>query len=127
MKSIQIAALALATVALTACGSVPKRKFQFDVIDTAEQPLPAMIIVENQWSEAASDQQFVNVTGDNTLELELTFKSKAVMVTAVPISAEDGKPTDVPQNERQVRDFKPKSKTVLLGDAGKQLFILERQ
>jgi len=127
MKAIQLTACALAAVAMTACGSVPKRKFTFDVIDTSEQPLPAMIIVENQWSEAAGDKQFVNVTGDNTLELELTFKSKRVLVTAVPIAAEDGKPTDVPQNERQVRDFKPGRREVELRDAQKQLFILERQ
>ena len=59
--------------------------------------------------------------------LDQAGDSSSLLVTAVPIAAEDGKPTDVPQNERQVRDFKPGRREVELTDAPKQLFILERQ
>lgn len=122
--------LSLASALCTACGSVPTRTFQFDAIDVEEKPLPALVVVGDDWIGAAERQQFVNLDkNDSSLTLELKFDRAEVDVTvaAVQVDPDTGKPTKVPKSRGEPNEFVAEPRRVQITDPQMQMFILPRR
>ncbi|MBL8755964.1 MAG: hypothetical protein JNK15_21895 [Planctomycetes bacterium] len=123
--------LCLSTLcAMTACGSIPTKAFEFDAIDTAEQPRPCLVVVNDDWVGAAEKNQFVNVDGDDALRLEIPFTAAEIEVTIAPVLVESGKVTRVPKTRKEARDysgFMDDTRRLRLLDPMRQLFILARK
>ncbi|MFK7740280.1 MAG: hypothetical protein AB8H80_08145 [Planctomycetota bacterium] len=124
--------LALCAVAAlsTACGSVPKRTFVFDAIDTGEDPRPAMIVVDQDWLAAGQNKQFINLNSNDELTLDLEFKSRDIEIMAVAIRTLDGTPVSVPTNPRdaaEISEYELDSRKLRAKDAERQLFIFQRK
>lgn len=116
--------------ALTACGSIPKKQFEFRAIDTADAPHPCMIVVNDDWAAAAEKNQFVNLEGNTPLVLEIPFPTAEVEVTVAPVRVESGKVTRVPKSRKEARDysnFMDDVRRLRLGDPRVHLFILVRK
>jgi hypothetical protein len=119
-----------ALCAMTACSSIPKKTFEFDAIDTAEQPRPCLVVVNDDWVGAAEKNQFVNVEADNTLRLDIPFPAAEIEVTVAPVLVEGGKVTRVPKTRKEARDysgFMDDTRRLRLLDPARQLFILARK
>lgn len=122
----------LSTVAAlcTACGSVPTRSFRFDAIDVEEKPLPALVVVGDDWIGAAERQQFVNLDkNDSALDLVLQFDRAEVevIVAAVEVDPDTGKPTKVPKSRSEPNEFVAEPRRVQITDPQMQLYILPRR
>lgn len=130
MNNLHKFTLAACAATLCSCGGVPKRTFTFDAIDTSDDARAAMIVLDQDWVAASQNKQFVNLTSDNELPLELTFQSANVEVTAVAIRTLDGTPVSVPMNPREAEEkseYVLRTRNVQLRDGEKQLFIFERK
>lgn len=122
--------LSVCAAALTACGGVPTRRFQFDAMDVEEKPLPAMIVIGDDWLGAAERQQFVNLDNrDSTLALDVTFDRGEIEITvaAVPVHPDTGKPQRVPKSRSEPNEFVAEPRRLRLTDPEVQLFILPRR
>ena len=113
-----------------ACGSIPKRTFEFRVIDAAEQPRPCLIVVGNQDFQAAADKnQIVSVGSSDWLQLELEFPTSLVEITVAPLVVDGTKVGRLPKTRKEARDmssFNDETRQLRLDDPKKQLFILSR-
>jgi hypothetical protein len=119
----------LALGALAACGSVPKRSFEFEVIDTNERPVPALIVIGDGWQEAADNGQYVNVTGDDSKVLEIAFPTKEITVTIAPVVVKDGKVERIPRTGAEAKTFsgyRDESRGLRASDHSRMLFILSK-
>jgi hypothetical protein len=115
---------------MTACAGIPTKTFEFDALDTAEQPRPCLIVVNDDWVGAAEKNQFVNVDGDDVRRLEITFPSSEIEVTIAPVMVESGKVTRVPKTRKEARDysgFMDDTRRLKTSDPTRQLFILARK
>ncbi len=115
--------------AMTACGGIPTKTFEFDAIDTGENPRPCLVVVNDDWVAAAEKNQYVNVERDDALQLVLSFPSSEVEVTVAPVIVENGKVARVPKTRKEARDyslFVDESRRLLITDPRRQLFILPR-
>lgn len=123
--------LSLSLLGVTAaCGSIPKKSFEFLAIDAGEQPRPCMIVVNDDWVTAAEKNQFVNVDGAGSLVLEIPFPTAEVEVTVAPVLVESGKVTRKPTSRKEARDysgFMDDVRRLRATDPRKQLFILMRK
>ncbi len=121
----------LPVLALTAaCGSIPTRTFEFAAIDTAENPRPCLIVVNDDWVGAAERNQFVNVADNGALRLEVAFPVAEVEVTAAPVLVESGKITRVPKSRKEAVDysgFMDDQRKLRATDHPRVLFILRRK
>jgi hypothetical protein len=123
--------LSLSLLAATAaCGSIPTKTFEFDAIDAGEVPRPCLIVVNDDWATAAEKNHYVNVDGDDALQLEIAFPVSEVEVTIAPVLVESGKVTRVPKSRKEARDytgFTDDTRRLRLTDPRRQLFILTRR
>lgn len=113
-----------------ACGSVPTKTFRFDAIGADEKPLPAIVVVGDDWIGAAQKKQFVNVGNkDDELSLPLTFDRGSVEVTvaAVEINPDTGEPERVPRSRMDRSDYVAEPRRIEPTDPVKALFILQRR
>lgn len=116
--------------ALTACGSIPEKQFEFRAIDTSDAPHPCMIVVNDDWATAAEKNQFVNLEGNAPLVLDIPFPSAEVEVTVAPVRVESGKVTRIPKSRKEARDysnFMDDVRRLRLSDPRVHLFILVRK
>jgi hypothetical protein len=116
--------------ACAACGSIPKKQFEFRAIDTGDQPRPCMIVVDDDWAGAAEKSQFVNLDGSAPLTLTLPFTSAEVEITVAPVLVESGKVARVPKSRKEARDYSgymDDVRRLRLRDAPVVLFILVRK
>ncbi len=117
-------------VALAACGSVPTREFEFRAIDTADQPRPCMIVVNDDWQTAAEKAQFVNVDGNQPLKMTIPFPTAEVEITVAPVLVDSGKVARIPKSRKEARDysgFNDDVRRLRLGDTRVHLFVLVRK
>jgi hypothetical protein len=123
--------LPLSLLALTAaCGSIPTKTFEFAALDTAENPRPCLVVVNDDWVAAAERKQFVNVEDSGTLPLEIAFPLAEVEVTVAPVLVESGKVSRVPRSRQEARDysgFVDEQRRLRPTDPRRQLFILRRK
>lgn len=123
--------LPLPLLALTAaCGSIPTRTFEFSAVDTAENPRPCLIVVNDDWVGAAERNQFVNVSDNTPLPIEIAFPVAEIEVTAAPVQVESGKITRVPKSRKEAVDFSSfvdEQRRLRATDHRRQLFILRRK
>ena len=129
MKSILRPVSLLALVTLTACGSIPTRDFEFDAMDVGENPRPCMVVINDDWVGAEARKQFVNVTSDDVLTLNIAFPSPSVEVTMAPMLMINGQPK-VPKSRKEARDssgFMEDVRRVERTDPKRVLFILPRK
>lgn len=119
-----------ASLGAVACGGVPTRKFQFKVVDTSEQPRPALIVIDNQdFATAAEKNQFVSVDSNDWLSLTLSFPSSEVEITVAPVVVDGNRVSRVPKDRKEaveLSNFKDDTRRLHLDDPQKQLFILPR-
>jgi hypothetical protein len=130
MNAIRCSLFSLTALLATACGSVPKRSFQFDAIDVEETPRPCLVVVNDDWIGAAERNQVVNVAGDDALAVELEFRSSEVEVTMAPVLVEGGKVQRMPKSRKEARDysgFMEETRRLMFTDPDRQLFILPRK
>jgi len=123
--------LSLSVLAFAAaCGSVPTKTFEFDAIDAGETARPCLVVVNDDWATAAEKNYYVNVGGDDTLNLEISFPVSEVEVTIAPVLVESGKVTRVPKSRKEAREytgFTDDTRRLRLTDPRRQLFILVRK
>lgn len=127
MRRHQRLFLLAAPALLTACGSVPTRTFQFDAVSDAGTPLPALVVVGDDWVGAAQNRQFVNIAHkDDTLPLKVAFDRAEVQVTvaAIEVNPDTGEPERIPRSRMDRSDYKAEPRQLQLRDPLKQLFIL---
>ena len=87
----KLAITGFACLAATACGSIPKRTFQIDVLTTAEKPNPCLVVVDGNVAAALRAKQYVNVKSEHApLDLEVAFVKKSVKITVIPVELTDG-------------------------------------
>lgn len=124
------AVLLIAGLGATACGGIPTRQFRFRVIDTAEQPRAALIVIENQdFATAAEKNQFVNVTSNDWLPLTVEFPTATVEITVAPLVVDGNKVSRIPKDRKEaieLSNFKDDTRILRVDDPEKQLFILPR-
>jgi hypothetical protein len=119
---------ALACICATACGSVPKKKFIFDVIDHNQNQHPALVVVDDDWEAAKENNQVVNVGGKNELEITIPFRTPRVDITIAPLELTDDKKivrwpksrTDSFNSDFQSGD----PREIFITDPKRQLFII---
>ena len=120
-----------ALLCLTACGSIPSREFEFDAIDVNENARPCLVVLNDDWASANENQQYVNLTSDNSLVLKIEFpKAPEVEITMAPVLVADGKVQRVPKSRREARDFSgfvEEVRKVQLTDPRKVFFILAKK
>lgn len=117
-------------LAMTACGGIPTKKFEFDAMDVNEQPRPCLVVVEGDWVAAAEKNQYVNVNDDDVLTLDLPFRASEIEITMAPVIVENGKVTRVPKSRKEASDysgFVDESRRLLITDPKRQLFFLRRK
>jgi hypothetical protein len=123
--------LSLSLLGLSAaCSSVPKKTFEFSVIDNGENPRPSLIVVNDDWVGAVQRNQFVNVSDHSPLRVEIAFNVAEVEVIAAPVLIESGKITRVPNSRKEAVDytgFIDDQKRLRVTDHPRQLFILRRK
>lgn len=128
--------LLLAAALLAACNSVPTKTFRFDAVDGEEHPLPAMVVVGEDWVGAAERKQFVNVEHkDDVLSLPVVFDRGEVEITvvALPVDPDSGKPTRIPRSRSDPSDYVSDTndnnnpRRLRPGDPVLQLFMLTRR
>jgi hypothetical protein len=125
-SALSVSLLALAT----ACAGVPSKQFEFRCIDAAETPRPCMIVVNDDWQSAEEKSQFVNVQGNEPLQLAIPFPTAEVEVTVAPVLVESGKVTRVPKSRKEARDyagFMDETRRLRMTDPRVHLFILVRK
>jgi hypothetical protein len=123
--------LSLSLLAFTAaCSSVPTKTFTFTVMDNAENPRPALIVINDDWVGAIQRNQFVNVADLEPARIELVFNVAEVEVIAAPVLVESGKITRAPNSRKEAVDytgFVDDAKRLRVTDHPRQLFILRRK
>ncbi|MBM4060064.1 MAG: hypothetical protein FJ265_03060 [Planctomycetes bacterium] len=122
----------LAGLVFTACSSVPTRTLRIDAIGVDEKPVPCIVVVGDDWAGAAEKNQFVNLTGDDTLALQVAFEQPSVdiIVAAVPVDQATGKPLMLPKSRDEsakATSFLADFAQVRLTDPDRQLFILRQR
>jgi hypothetical protein len=116
----------LMLAALAACGSVPKRTFQFQTIDTNEQPLSCLVVVGDDWDRAAERGQVT--TDKEPLRVEIVFDQPSVDVTVMQVAVgDDGKMLAPPRSRSSPSDYRTQVRPLGPNDPPDQLFILERR
>lgn len=117
---------ALTCAAMTACGSIPKQTFVFDVRTVDEQPQPSMIVVNNDWESATINKQFVHAEGKAELQLTIPFERGEVSVTVAPLVPGTTNPSSRKEafNTAQLLETEDATRGLRLGDPRKQLFLL---
>lgn len=130
-RNVRRALATLPLLALVACGSVPKRTFTIDAIDSDNyrKPWPCMVVVDGDWPGAVQREQYVNLNGNQPLQLELTFDKPKHQIEVVPVPVVNGKVDPVVKTE--IQSYNETSRRVdrrelLPGDATKQLFVIAR-
>lgn len=129
MTTISRSLSLLSLLALTACGSIPVRTFEFDAISTDDQPRPCLIVVNDDWVGAAERKQFVNVAGDDVLSLPISFPSPEVQITVAPMKMSGGQPS-VPKSRKEARDtsnYMDEVRPLVITDPKRVLFILPKK
>lgn len=121
----------LALLSLTACGSVPKRTFTIEAIDNDDyrKPWPCLVVVDGDWAGAAQRKQFINLNGNEPLQLELTFDQPKHQVEVVPVRVVNGEVNKVPLTELESlaeTDRRLERRELFAGDAEKQKFVISR-
>lgn len=114
---------------LTACGSIPTRTFEFDVIGVDDQPQPCLIVVNDNWVEASEKKQVVNVAGDDTLSLTIPFPSSEVEITVAPMKRGGGEPK-LPKSRKEACDtsgYMDEVRKLQFTDPRHVLFILPKR
>jgi len=122
-------------VVLVACGSVPTRTFEFSAMDTHQNPVPALVVVGDDWASAVEHNQLVNVKkSDDVLPLKIPFERGEVSVTVVPVKAdENGKLLVVPRSRQDTSEYVidvPRGanpRLLRLTDPTRQMFILMKK
>ncbi|HEB54402.1 MAG TPA: hypothetical protein ENI87_14210 [bacterium] len=118
----------LLATTLAACGSVPKKTFVFDAIDTAETPHACMVVVDDDWDGAITNEQFLRAGDRDELRLTIEFPVAEVEVTVAPVQLNpDGTIARAPRSRSQARettDLQAGIRRLRMTDPDKQLFIL---
>ncbi|HEX5050354.1 MAG TPA: hypothetical protein VFZ65_01150 [Planctomycetota bacterium] len=90
---------------LASCGSVPTRTFQIRAINVNQEPVPCVVVINDDWTGAAERNQFLTPSSP-TLKLPVQFQVPAVTLTAAALQFDaDGKPLNVPSSRSQAIDF----------------------
>jgi hypothetical protein len=117
--------------ALAACGSIPTKTFEIDAIDDEEKPVPAIVVVGEDWVGAADRHQFVNVDNkDDRLPLKLSFEHGDVEITVAEIlvDPDTGKPTRVPRSRSDPSKYLvPDPRRLRATDPTVELFMFTRR
>ena len=129
MASALVKICPVVLLVVTACSGVPKKKFEFDAIDADDNPRPCLVVINDDFPSAEQNNQFVNVGGDDVLELELEFASREINVTMAPVRVNNGKVTKVPRSARESWEagFTDERRLVRIDDPKRVLFILQRK
>ena len=131
MNSVLRTSSLSALLCLTACGSTPSREFEFDAIDTNDNARPCLVVLNDDWTNAAAKNQFVNITDDDALVLSIEFpKSTEVEVTMAPVLVVDGKVPRIPKSRKEAREysgFVDEVRRVQLTDPRRVFFILPKR
>ena len=114
----------LACMAVTSCGSIPKKTFKFDVINVMQARCRCLIMVGTKWPADAKKQVF-DATKMDYLELEIPFATREVTVEAIPLR-DDG---NVPKSRSDLRSnpstqYAKQERALRLTDPTIQLFVL---
>lgn len=117
----------LPLLAAAACGSVPTRTFEFDVIGVDDQPRPCLIVINGEWTAAIEKNQVVNVAGDDSLQITIPFPSNEVEVTAAPMRAGATKPPMSRKEAVESSDCQDEVRKLQLTDPRRVLFILPKR
>ena len=130
LSSPQLLALTATAALLTSCGSIPKKSFRFDAMDSAEDSVPCVVVIDQDWIGARERSQFVNVNND-TLDLALEFQHAEVEVTLaqVVVDPDTGEVSWCPTRASDTdpgANNKPASRRLRMTDPTMQLFILGR-
>ena len=126
----QLLALAAASLLLTSCGSIPTKTFRVDAIDSGEEPVPCVVVIDQDWTGARERKQFVNVNSE-AYDIALQFQRAEVEVTVaqVVVDPDTGKVTWCPTRATDsdpAATNKSSSRRVRMTDPAMQLFILGR-
>lgn len=130
MPTLRLAPLCpLVLLFATACSGVETRRFEFDVIDTENNPRPCLVVINNDFPGAEQQKQVVNVEGDDVLALDLQFPSRDVVITVAPLRVVGGKVTKWPRSARESWDtgYADETRTVRIDDPTRVLFILPKK
>lgn len=89
-KTLQLAGLVGVSL-MTACGGLRLKEFEFEAINEARQPIPCMIVVNDQWPNVVEQATFVNLdprrfpdAKQGKMSLDFT-KRQTVTVHLVPL------------------------------------------
>lgn len=119
--------------ALTACGSVPTRTFDFAAINADQRAVPAIVVVDQDWIGAAEKKQFVNVD-NKSLPITIAYpdgrQEVEVTVAAILVDPDDASkitwsPTRSTDTNPAIAE-KPELRRLRLLDPVRQLFILDK-
>lgn len=116
MRKLAVLSFAL----LTACGSVPSRQFEIRCIDTDEQPVKCLVIVDRKWPLANHDPVYTDGS------VAVTFPDDSVNIRVMPVqTGADGRIAKVPEPD-DTAPFLTQERDLQATDPRVQLFILRR-
>ena len=123
-RILRSAVATFACLAVTACGSIPTKTFEFQAINVQEVKCPCMIVIEDDWDTAISKKQVFDASKMEIYRLEIPFPKKQVKVRAVPLRS-DG---NVPKSRGDLRNnpsrYAQQNRDLQLTDPTRQLFVL---
>lgn len=119
----QVSTASLLCAAMTSCGSIPTKAFDFKSINVQEVDCPCMIVVNGDWDTAISKKQVYDPKKTDHFTLEIPFPKREVTVRAVPLRPDGTVPKSRSELRNNPSQYKWQDRGLRLTDPTMQLFV----